>query len=145
MSSNLNASSQLFKKKEGRWLSGLRRRSWKPKSLILAWVRIPFFPLELDMFIKKDLSIRNNFYNNELSLAFLRKLSKSNKISPVLKGCSQSLLALNNRSLNVVRYRNFCTFTRKPRAIIRNLKVSFLFLKENLGKFRFNGIKKSSW
>ena len=97
------------------------------------------------MFIKKDLLIRKYFYKNELRLLFLKKVRKNKKNTTFFQNTAYLFESVDKPFFNVSRYRNFCTFTRKPRAVTRSLKVSFLFLRENLGKFLFTGMKKSSW
>lgn len=97
------------------------------------------------MKVKRDIKIRNNYRSNELFLNFLRKMKKNEKIAQTEKIKLLILEKTFTRKYHLTHMKNYCNFSKKPRAAIRSLKGTGYSYKQISKKSLYlNGFKKSS-
>jgi len=96
-------------------------------------------------FISKDKFRRELVANYELERKKLNAISQNLDLSISERYQARLSLHLLPRDSSLVRIRNRCILTGRPRSIHRKFKLSRIMIRELSSKKLIPGLKKSSW
>lgn len=93
----------------------------------------------------KDKKKRILFNAYENRIIFLKSIITNLSLLRTIRARATKQLISLPRDASITRIRNRCTFTNRPRAVLRKFGISRLMFRKYVWKGKLIGVRNSSW